>query len=96
MTDKTSLEPSCAPSLRRRHLLARGGGVMAADGMSAFKDAASAQAKPLPACVALKNPDSVTVRSSSALEKRRSGLGTSVVTASERPAPKSRGPMMDA
>ncbi len=67
--------------LGRRQLLA--GGALAGLGAWAA-EAGAQQAKPLPAYVAWKDPDSMIVHSASTLETRRSAFGTSVITPAEQ------------
>jgi DMSO/TMAO reductase YedYZ molybdopterin-dependent catalytic subunit len=84
VADRTRIDSSTAPALSRRHLLAGSAGAVAAASLGTWTRPASAQAKPLPAYVSWKNPDSVIVHSASTLETRRSAFGTSVVTPSEQ------------
>jgi len=69
-------------SLQRRHLLAGSAGAMAAVGLGTWSQAASAQAKPLPAYASWKDAESFIVHSSNTMETQRSAYGTSVITPS--------------
>ena len=72
----------------RRRLLAGGTAAMAAAGLAGFTRSAMAQAvadtaiaaKPLPAYVNWKNPESMIVHTASTLETKRSAFGTSIIT----------------
>jgi DMSO/TMAO reductase YedYZ molybdopterin-dependent catalytic subunit len=71
-------------SLARRRLLAGSAGALAAAGLGTWSAGVSAQARPLPAYASWKDPSSVVVHSSNTIEVKRSALGTSVVTPSDR------------
>ena len=77
-------------SLPRRHLLTRSATALAAAGLASWSHGAMAQAaapaaaKPLPAGLDWKNPDSVIVHSGTTIETRRSAFGTSVITPSDQ------------
>jgi len=82
MDDRTREQVAAASMpLGRRQLLA-GAGLA---GLGAWAGKAGAQqAKPMPAYVAWKDPDSMVVHSSSTLETRRGAFGTSVITPAEQ------------
>ena len=86
MNRKTStLLATCAAPLSRRHLLAGSAGALVSAGLGTWTGSAgAAEAKPLPGYAAWKDPNSVIVHSSSTLETRRSAIGMSVITPSDR------------
>jgi sulfite dehydrogenase len=74
--------------LRRRQIIVGGAGAAAAAGLGGFSPASLAaapdKAKALPAYAAWKDAESLIVHSSNTIETLRGGLGTSVVTSSDR------------
>ena len=86
MNHKTSTFPAiCAAPLSRRHVLAGTAGALVAAGLGTWSGrAGAAEAKPLPPYAAWKDPNSLIVHSSSTLETKRSAMGMSVITPSER------------
>ncbi len=79
--------PRKTPSIARRHLLAGSGAALAAAGFSrhALAQAPAAPAnRPLPAYAAWKKADQMILHTGNTIETRRSALGSSVITASDR------------
>jgi sulfite oxidase len=74
---------SQAPNVRRRQLLAGTASALAAAPL-AYSGAAHAQAKPLPPYATWKDADSLIVHSSSTIETKRSAMGASLITPSDR------------
>ena len=79
--------------LSRRRMLVTGSGALAAAGLTGVSRVAAqttpaapaaATAKPLPAYVAWKDPDSMIVHTPTTIETKRTAAGTSVVTPAER------------
>lgn len=78
---------SAITSLPRRRLLTGSATALAAAGLASWSEGALAQAaaaKPMPANLAWKNADSLTVHSSNTLETKRGAFGTSVITPSDQ------------
>jgi len=83
---------STPTDLGRRRLLASGSAAIAAAGIGgatravaqAAPPAAAAQAKPLPAYVSWKDPDSMIVHTPTTIETKRTAFGTSVITPADR------------
>lgn len=71
-------------SISRRHLLAGSASALAAAGLATWTRPAAAQAKPLPAYAAWKDPNALIVHSSSTLETRRAAFGTSIITPADK------------
>jgi DMSO/TMAO reductase YedYZ molybdopterin-dependent catalytic subunit len=71
-------------SIRRRHMLAGSATALAAAGLATWARPAAAQAKPLPAYAAWKDPNSLIVHSSGTLETKRAAFGTSVITPADK------------
>jgi DMSO/TMAO reductase YedYZ molybdopterin-dependent catalytic subunit len=74
---------SHSPNVRRRQLLAGTASAIAAAPL-AYSGAAAAQAKPLPPYATWKDADSLIVHSSSTIETKRSAMGASLITPSDR------------
>lgn len=83
---------STPTDLGRRRLLASGSAAIAAAGIGgatravaqAAPPAAAAQAKPLPAYVSWKDPDSMIVHTPTTIETKRTAFGTSLITPADR------------
>ena len=71
-------------SLPRRNMLLGSAGTLVGVSMGAWSTNATAQAKPLPAYVSWKDPNSVIVHSSTTIETKRSAFGTSGITPTEQ------------
>ncbi|HEY0857214.1 MAG TPA: sulfite oxidase [Albitalea sp.] len=71
-------------SIQRRHMLAGSASALAAIGFASWARPAAAQAKPLPAYAAWKDPASLIVHSSNTLETRREAFGTSIITPADK------------
>jgi len=82
------------PDLARRRLLATGSGALAVAGLTGVSravaqtaapaPAAASQAKPLPAYVAWKDADSMIVHTPTTIETKRTALGSSAITPTNR------------
>jgi DMSO/TMAO reductase YedYZ molybdopterin-dependent catalytic subunit len=75
---------SISPPLRRRQLLTGTASALAAVPLASLSTSAAAQAKPLPAYAGWKHADSLIVHSSNTLETKRSAMGASLITPSDR------------
>lgn len=84
---------SQTPNVRRRQLLAGTASVLASAPLAGYSGGAAAQAaaqpaaaqpKPLPPYAAWKDADSLIVHSSSTIETKRSAMGASLITPSDR------------
>lgn len=82
-TEQISASPSL-PAMNRRHLLTGSASALAAVGLSTWSGVAAAQVKALPAYVSWKDAGSAIIHSSRTIETKRSALGTSVITATEK------------